>query len=904
MSENRRRIIEIIEEIREEQERMEERAEVRTGFETATSEPEAAREEEALEARENAERYWRERAEELLDALNPQERRNEASDVATMERAGPHQDGLAVVVGHSRRSLGTSALSPPFPPGLGAEEYHWNSELALQIKALADKKGIRCRIFYRDGFDIPGAYVPVREWAPRATVELHFNAAASPEVQGTETWYGHESSISWAAKLQAKMVKLYGRKGRSDRRTKDARDIDPGTGVPHRAHTSTTQIHPSALIEPFFDKNPDDCRMAVELKPGLARAVIEAYAEFAGVSLAGDGAIVAPIDPAPRPTPITPGSGGQPTGSGSPVSNPSTPLSGVPESDLFASLRQLYLRSETSIAHPDLKVVTLAQWALESSWGTSGLATEHYNFAGMKGISEIGHLSDIATTVNYQAHDGWDRYLRFGSLQNFITGYWRFLERSPYRGWKQHTAAEADFISFIASKWAPHDRQYVTKVIEIAGRLRRALTQGVVGQADGGPSPDMSPGTPRGPAPQLSASAIPADAVEFRKLFDLVTSTALENPALQGTILAQCAIESNWGRSELARAHYNFAGIEWSDVLADFSAPVDYRRGDGTVGKYCRFLDHASFIKGYFARLDRDPRFAGWKAKAGDAKAFIEHIGPIWRPNDANYAKTVLAVLARLTQQAAAAPATPSGPSPSPQPGGVTVLPGQLPDGYVIRVKRRRVEHRAGRGTRTVGDYSAFFRGQKVPGLEGMVFEAHGPGDNTATGTAHHRRLEARIYPLGTHSSAGMFPKYATHGYTGSTIAGAQARPSIRLDNTGYRSGVLFHPGMGFLWSIGCLNFSKPLSGPDKDIDYTDSRARVIAVIEDMKARLGDAFPSRSWKTIPNAWMMIEGEPGQESGREAPSDRFDSIFAAGLTPEQRVDAARREHRDTKRHLGY
>ena len=46
MSENRRRIIEIVEEIREEQERIKERAEVRTGFETATSEPDAAREEE------------------------------------------------------------------------------------------------------------------------------------------------------------------------------------------------------------------------------------------------------------------------------------------------------------------------------------------------------------------------------------------------------------------------------------------------------------------------------------------------------------------------------------------------------------------------------------------------------------------------------------------------------------------------------------------------------------------------------------------------------------------------------------------------------------------------------------------------------------------------------------------
>ena len=219
-------------------------------------------------------------------------------------------------------------------------------------------------------------------------------------------------------------------------------------------------------------------------------------------------------------------------------------------------------------------------------------------------------------------------------------------------------------------------------------------------------------------------------------------------------------------------------------------------------------------------------------------------------------------------------------------------------------MKRRRVEHRAGRGTRTVGDYSAFFRGQKVPGLEGMVFEAHGPGDNTATGTAHHRRLEARIYPLGTHSSAGLFPKYATHGYTGSTIAGAQARPSIRLDNTGYRAGVLFHPGMGFLWSIGCLNFSKPLSGPDKDIDYTDSRARVIAVIEDMKARTRRRIPLAQLEDHPERLDDDRGRTG--TGKRARSAvrpfRFDLRGGAHAGAKSGRGAA--GNRDTKRHLGH
>ena len=157
--------------------------------------------------------------------------------------------------------------------------------------------------------------------------------------------------------------------------------------------------------------------------------------------------------------------------------------------------------------------MTLAQWALESSWGTSGLAQEHFNFGGMKGIAEISHLSDIATVVQYQAHDGWDRYLRFSSLQNFITGYWRFLERSPYRGWKEHAGRDRDFISFIARKWAPSDAQYTTKILDIADRIRRTLAQATAEPiASGTATVPVGPtgGTPSSPA-RLSDAAIPAD---------------------------------------------------------------------------------------------------------------------------------------------------------------------------------------------------------------------------------------------------------------------------------------------------------------------------------------------------------------------------------------------------------
>ena len=102
--------------------------------------------------------------------------------------------------------------------------------------------------------------------------------------------------------------------------------------------------------------------------------------------------------------------------------------------DQFRSLVAEYMNE--SIEFPQLKEITVAQWTFESGYGTSCLATEFLNFAGLKWREE---MNGYARPVEYKAHDGIERYCEFGSLAEFIRGYWHFLERPPYSGWRNRT---------------------------------------------------------------------------------------------------------------------------------------------------------------------------------------------------------------------------------------------------------------------------------------------------------------------------------------------------------------------------------------------------------------------------------------------------------------------------------
>ncbi len=150
----------------------------------------------------------------------------------------------------------------------------------------------------------------------------------------------------------------------------------------------------------------------------------------------------------------------------------------MPSNTLLEKLARLYRNH--NIPHEHLKEVTLAQWMLESGRATSALATEHLNFGGLKWRSE---MTPFATPVNYEAHDGADKYCKFPNIESFISGYWAFIGRAPYAGWENHTATGEDYIRFIGATYTPTPG-YADKVLQLVPEARTLLAS--VGTGNGG----------------------------------------------------------------------------------------------------------------------------------------------------------------------------------------------------------------------------------------------------------------------------------------------------------------------------------------------------------------------------------------------------------------------------------
>lgn len=179
--------------------------------------------------------------------------------------------------------------------------------------------------------------------------------------------------------------------------------------------------------------------------------------------------------------------------------------------------------------------------------------------------------------------------------------------------------------------------------------------------------------------------------------------------------------------------------------------------------------------------------------------------------------------------------------------------------GFCLLVQRLKQEKRTSKAyPRTVGNYACYWNGSPITALTGQMVERGGPGDNTtAVGNVMDLRIAAGTYPLAVHSGT----KYKTLGYSPSLSHTALPRPGILLKQTGERSAILIHPGMDYVWSVGCLNPASGLVNANSAISFTDSRGRVIAIIDAIRSRLGASFPTSAGKTIPGAVVVIEGEP-------------------------------------------
>lgn len=172
---------------------------------------------------------------------------------------------------------------------------------------------------------------------------------------------------------------------------------------------------------------------------------------------------------------------------------------------------------------------------------------------------------------------------------------------------------------------------------------------------------------------------------------------------------------------------------------------------------------------------------------------------------------------------------------------------------WELKISRIREDQRDAR-RRTISVYSIWVDGFDTH-LWGYVAEPGGPGDNAHMG--NDRRIEAGKYGLKAH----VGPHYATVDYS----RGADyPRPAVELTGTGNRQAILWHPGQGFLSSIGCLNPCSNLLEPYRDIDYGDSRAHVVRLINNLRSFCGEDWLKLD-KPIPNVSVVIHDPTGNMS---------------------------------------
>jgi len=156
----------------------------------------------------------------------------------------------------------------------------------------------------------------------------------------------------------------------------------------------------------------------------------------------------------------------------------------------FRALAELIRGRHRWAGEPDLERIrgpVLATWALESGWGHSILATDHYNFAGMKWhkcMSSMNtHGQDLVEPVDYKAWDGEGEYCKFASLEAFYVGYLHRLDNHPaYAGWREHAKIGGQqFIDFVGPIWFGLDVQANTEYKRKVRRLWETRIYGYLG---------------------------------------------------------------------------------------------------------------------------------------------------------------------------------------------------------------------------------------------------------------------------------------------------------------------------------------------------------------------------------------------------------------------------------------
>ncbi len=179
--------------------------------------------------------------------------------------------------------------------------------------------------------------------------------------------------------------------------------------------------------------------------------------------------------------------------------------------------------------------------------------------------------------------------------------------------------------------------------------------------------------------------------------------------------------------------------------------------------------------------------------------------------------------------------------------------------GWELSVERIGLQSKTGQPTRTYSSYQVFIDGTPVGSLRGHICERTGPGDNTQQGVHRHLRISEGRYPLSTQFG----PHYRSMDFSPGP---EHPMPGFLLLETGERTAILVHPGHPpnlYISAIGCLNPTRERTEV-QDIEFSDSRGRVVNMIDSLRAHDPSAFaPNKVGQNTPitRAFAVISGEP-------------------------------------------
>lgn len=161
----------------------------------------------------------------------------------------------------------------------------------------------------------------------------------------------------------------------------------------------------------------------------------------------------------------------------------------------FLELVDEYVRYPFDYA---LRVVTVAQWANESGWGTSKLSKDHNNYAGLKWRPERMEGVD-ARGFQYQAHDGWDTYTEFADYYNFIKGYWQWIGLGPtYEDPRKYAGDPRGYLAMLQRGGYAESSTYVEDIMKLYDDAEKLVLESAQRQGidldEGGTVPPSSTG--------------------------------------------------------------------------------------------------------------------------------------------------------------------------------------------------------------------------------------------------------------------------------------------------------------------------------------------------------------------------------------------------------------------------